>query len=34
MRRRVAGAEWVKRRAAGQGLRADRDRMCRSQGTC
>ena len=25
----VAGAEWVKRRAAGQGLRADRDWMWR-----
>ena len=32
----VAGAEWVKRRAAGQGLRADRDWMSAPgpQGTC
>ena len=30
----VAGAEWVKRRAAGQGPRADRDWMWRPQGTC
>ena len=30
----VARAEWVKRRAAGQGPRADRDWMWRPQGTC